>query len=182
MEAQIEEEWRDVVGYDGEYEVSNLGRVRRLPKTIVDSCRGGKRRRFLKAKIIKRTISKTGYYTVALGKRNVKLHRVIAEAFIPNPEGKPYINHKSGVKTDNRICNIEWCTHAENLQHAAHVLGTMNLLHPMRKVVCVETGIVYDSLATAARDTGTAEQNIWHVCNGHWKTSGGYHWRYADGD
>jgi hypothetical protein len=193
MEAQTEEEWRDVVGYEGEYEVSNLGRVRRLPKTIVDSCRGGKRRRFSKAKIIKRTISKTGYYTVALGKRNVKLHRVIAEAFIPNPEGKETVNHINGDKLDNRSCNLEWATQSEQELHKYRVLGCKPagfskeyMENHKRKIECVETGVVYESAAEVGRQLrkGADTSCIVAVCKGrkYHLTAWGYHWRYADGN
>lgn len=182
MEARIgEEEWRDVVGYEGKYRVSSLGRVKSMERSVMVRRLGGEHARNLPGKLLKSTIGKTGYYTVSLCGKNAKLHRVIAEAFIPNPHKKDLINHKNGIRTDNRLDNLEWCTHAENLRHAAHTLKTMNLLHEMRGVECTDTNKAYDSLASAARDTGLKPQNIYHVCRGHWLTCGGLHWRYTDG-
>lgn len=181
MQLEIEE-WKDIPGYEGRYQVSNLGRVKDLG-TEVDVFRLGKtHKRRLAPKLLTKSMSKTGYNTVSLKGKNVKLHRIIAEAFIPNPLGLPLINHKNGVRTDNRLSNLEWCSQAGNLRHAAHILGTMNLLHPMRKVMCIDTGKVYDSLAEASRDTGACVQNIYHVCNGHWQKTANLHWRYMDGN
>ena len=178
MQVEIEE-WRDIKGYEGRYQVSNLGMVRDLGAETVVHRLGGTHKRRLKPKLLTVSVSKTGYNTVSLNGKTTKLHRIIAEAFIPNPDSLLIINHKNGVKTDNRLENLEWCTHAYNLQHAAHTLGTMNLIHPMRRVVCLDTGKVYDSLAEAARDTGAREQNIWHVCNGHWHKTANLRWRYV---
>lgn len=188
METQIDipdtfiEGWRVINWYDGRYLVSNLGRVKDLGTEVTIFRLGKRHKRRLKPKILTKSISKTGYNTVSLNGKNVKLHRVIAEAFIPNPLGLPLINHKNGVKTDNRLSNLEWCSQSGNLRHAAYTLGTMHLLHPMRKVICIDTGKVYDSLAEAARDTGARAQNIYHVCNGHWQKTANLRWRYADGN
>lgn len=104
----MKEEWRDIKGYEGLYQVSNLGRVK--------SFKGRKERLFTLY------LRKDGYYEVGLRKdktRKFKLvHRLVAEAFIPNSDDKPQVNHINGLKTDNHLNNLEWCTAKENTNHA----------------------------------------------------------------
>lgn len=115
----LEEEWRDVVGYEGFYQVSNLGRVRSLDRYVRHSS-GGKMLR--RSKVLKLTPDVDGYSTVGLylgGKSSTfKVHRLVAEVFIPNFDNLPEVNHKDGVKSNNNLGNLEWSTHKENMQHA----------------------------------------------------------------
>jgi hypothetical protein len=107
--------WLPVVGYEGIYDISNLGRVKRLHAI---RSRGRK----TPDKIMKPRVDKDGYLKFTLQKnkkpKSFMLHRLIAFAFIPNIEKKPVINHKDGNKTNNSICNLEWCTVSENTKHA----------------------------------------------------------------
>lgn len=107
----MSEEWRVVEGFP-DYEVSNLGRIRRRTDTT-NKKRGD---------ILSQWQRETGYTGIHLRRdddtHNLYPHRIVAEAFIPNPEGKPCVNHKDGNKSNNRASNLEWCTYKENTQHA----------------------------------------------------------------
>ncbi len=104
-------------------------------------------------KILKRRIDRAGYFTVRLTQDgNTKthfLHRLIAETFVPNTDIKPFVNHINGIKTDNRIENLEWVTHSENVQHAFDT-GLNNTSRPMIMDKC--TGKIYNSISHAARE------------------------------
>lgn len=109
--------WRPVKDYEGYYEVSNLGRVRSLDKYVNTKCDSMRMRNGRVLKCIKHN----EYMWVSLSKDNIKskkrVHRLVAEAFIPNPYNLPYINHKDENKTNNVLENLEWCTPAYNTQY-----------------------------------------------------------------
>lgn len=111
--------WRPVKGFEDRYEVNEAGVVRSLG--WIDT-RGIRR----EPQVMKPHLWKMGYYGLVLSGREKKVaryvHRLVAEAFIPNPHGKPFTNHKDGNKTNNHLSNLEWCTHAENVRHA-HLIG-----------------------------------------------------------
>ena len=106
----IEEIWRPVVGYEGLYEVSNIGRVRSLDRFYY---------RLHKGKVLSPTKDRYGYLTVTLncnGKsKTIKIHRLVAQAFLPNPDNLPQVNHKDEDKTNNNVDNLEWCTAKYNV-------------------------------------------------------------------
>ncbi len=108
--------WSDVVGHRNQYEVSSCGRIRSKDRAGING-------RKLKAREIKQRVTRDGYYTVSLGATQVEqkqcvVHRLVAIAFIPNPENKPQVNHKDGDKLNNSVDNLEWCTASENMIHA----------------------------------------------------------------
>lgn len=167
------EEWRPIPGYEGLYEASNLGRVKSLRRNI----------------ILSPEITRDGYHRYALQNKGIKTRRFghrITWASFENSEilldqtdvVNKVINHKNGVKSDNRLCNLEECSSRENVLHAfAH-----GLRHPtMRKpVLCVETNIIYPSATHAARDAQSDHSFICKACRGEYETAHGLHWKYIN--
>lgn len=122
-----QEVWKDIEGYEGRYQVSNLGRVKSLKKATTSLISGNVCTRIYDESILKPIDTKSntskGYVRVHLGKGTGKrvlksIHRLVALAFIPNPMNLPQVNHINGDKTDNRAENLEWCTAKHNTRHA----------------------------------------------------------------
>ncbi len=114
-----EEIWKDVIGYEGLYEISNYGRIKSIARQVVSQYR----KRTIKEKILKNTTCHYGYTNTCLSKygdsKLFKVHRLVAIHFIPNPENKPQVNHKgkNPNKKDNRVWMLEWVTNKENADH-----------------------------------------------------------------
>lgn len=120
---------------------------------------------------------KNGYLTVLLWNNNeskrVNVHRLVALAYIPNPDNKPTVDHINWDRADNRVENLRWATRKEqgNNRSGKDIRS--------KPVLCVETGIIYPSARECGRQTGFTQANISGCCNGKQKTANGYHWRYV---
>lgn len=187
----MNEIWKDIEGYEGYYQVSNLGRVKSLPRIV----RGGNNYRKVEERI--RSQSSThGYNTVILsanGKnKGVRVHRLVAKAFISNPDNKPEVNHKNGIKNDNRVENLEWVTASENMRHSFAELGqkpSMPTLgkkgydnHSSKPVIQYDVDgefiAEHGGASEAARLFGGNQSRISCCCRGETKICYGYVWRY----
>ena len=173
----MEKIWKDIPGFVGVYQVSNTGKIYSVKKNI----------------ILRPSISDRGYLHVVLynkkTKKNLRINRIVAEAFIPNPENKPLVNHKNGIKTDNRVENLEWVTDGENKIHSYRILKntpprlgkTGELCSCSKPVLQIKNGVIiarFVGLAEAQRQTGTAYQLISGCCRGKHKTANGFSWKY----
>ena len=164
--------WKVIEGFPN-YEVSNLGNVRnKETKRKITPIKGSNG--YLSVRIRKQS----GDYE----KPSLSIHRLVAKAFVENPNDKPQVNHIDGNKTNNYATNLEWCTRVENAQHAME-LGLFNPEppdSPKRKVRIVETGEVFDSIRECAKNIGVAEQHVWACLNGRRLTRNDLHFEYAD--
>lgn len=180
------EQWRDVKGYEGKYQVSNLGNVRSVDRTFTNSCGVIVTR---KGMLLKPNLNRDGYLKVTMhkgGKVNtILIHRQVADAFIPNDKNYPQVNHKDGNKLNNNAANLEWCTALDNMHHAAEQ-GLRNkaleYAKSMRKPVIatnIETGeeTFYRSVHEAEKIFGN---HVTNVLKGSRNKTKGHKFRFAN--
>lgn len=183
-----DEQWRPVAGFEGSYEVSDQGRVRSL-----DRCCTGKngRTRRRAGVILTPGINSWGYQIVVLVVRGeswtTSVHRLVATAFCEHPQGNNCVDHLNGKKTDNRACNLEWVTKAENERRAAHEQGLSPHMARnckiLSKPVCAESAdgtfrITFPSMMEAQR-CGFLQRNISQWCRTPNVEHAGFFWSYA---
>lgn len=177
----MNEIWKDVIEYEGLYQVSNFGRVRST---------------YRYKKVLTPILVNSGYNQVQLCKNGkvkaMLLHRLVASAFLENIGNKPCVNHKDGDKSNNSIGNLEWCTYSENERHSYRVLNKKanktrlglygakcyNHKNIIQLSLNGYTIKEFGSISEASRETGIRHGNIWAVMNGRRNHAGGFKWKY----
>lgn len=189
----MQEIWKDIKGFEGSYQVSNLGNVRSVTRKV-NTFNGF---RTTQGKILKPSLLKNGYYKVDLRQnqkhKNLLVHRLVAQSFIPNPNNLPEVNHKDTNPSNNRIDNLEWCNQSHNIKYAYKYGNAKptkgcfqigNIPHNRRKInqysknkefICS-----YISIKEASDYTHIKRSAINNCLTKRCKTSGGFIWEYAD--
>ena len=187
-----EEIWRDIKGYEGLYEVSNLGQIKSLDRYKYTKGRYGIMKTKIKGRLLKPCLNHDGYEEIVLSKdgksKMYRLHRIVAETFINNFDNKNQVNHKNGNKLDNKVQNLEWCNCKDNIHHALK----NNLMKPAKgkeHYMAKEVGKYnennqliekYDTIVQAGKLNKISDTNIIHCLKGRTKKAGGYKWKYMD--
>ena len=161
----MDEKWLKIDNFD--YYISNYGRVKNF-----------------KNKILKNVRDNTGYIVITLVKEHKKykkyIHRLVALHFIPNQYNYNEVNHIDGNKSNNHYLNLEWTNRSKNMRHSVDVLK--HKYGKRRKVKCIESGLIYDSLTEACKDVGGSKGNLCALLRGknRSKTFAKFHWIYVD--
>ena len=169
--------WMDIPHYEGLYQVSNMGRVKALPRERINHSGG---HWIQPEKIMAITINKDGYHCVSLtnanhNRKTERVHRLVALAFIDNPEGKPEVNHINCIRGDNRVENLEWVTHKENNKYTSECGHKSN-----KKIQCIETGQIFNTSTEAASVDGGDCGDIRKSARNEGKTGVyGFHYVYV---
>lgn len=203
------EEWKDIEGWEGKYQVSNYGDIKRLERDITDSL--GRTKHYTE-KIFHPHKANNGYTRVSFGTERDLTHRVVAKAFLPNPRNLPEVNHKDGHRKDFNFAgtkennyedgNLEWVDRKENMLHASRT-GLINKDSKKRKISTalnqkksVEKALrpvallddennilsIFRNIKIAGEITNIPQQNIGEVCRGNRDSAGGFKWEYVDKD
>ncbi len=186
------EVWKDIPEYLGYYQISSLGRVKSLERTITSSPSKkypNGRTLVLKSKILTPCTDKKGYKFVQLfinnKFRSKKVHRLVAECFIPNPENLPQVNHKDEVKSNNSVDNLEWCSSIYNINYGVgKYKKTLNKRIPVVQYTLDDKLIrEYESATAATKVLNIKQGNVRQIlqtCRGVYKTMFGYKWKFKN--
>lgn len=197
---ECKEEWKDIEGFEGLYQISTFGRVKSLVGWV-----GNKniKKYIHREKILKTKPKKNGYLVVTLRYQNVikykSIHRLVAKTFLPNPNNYPVVNHIDGNKTNNNINNLEWCTYSHNTREAIKIglmpkpntvlkrwTGKFGKEHnKSRHIYQIDKNTKkvvaeYYGVPEITRKTGFCESALYAVLHHRRKTTGGYIWEFAD--
>lgn len=184
MENFNEEIWKPVMGYEGYYECSNLGRVRSVDRYVNNRHKNGLQ--FKRGQILK-TASQRGYRILILSKEGKqvckKVHRLVAESFIPNPDNLPFVNHKDENKTNNCVDNLEWCTVKYNSNYGTATEKRLNNAKKHSKPVLqfdLNGNFIkeWSSINLIEKELGYFSALIIGCCKQKYKQGYGYIWRY----
>lgn len=186
------ERWKDIAGYVGEYQISTYGRVRTVAHVTMRKHKSGHEYPYtVREKIRKTKRNNKGYEQIGLrsyGRPDAYflIHRLVAEAFLPNPDALPCVNHKNENRSDNRLDNLEWCSYEYNINYGTHkekAAAWMRERRVRKEVVQMTLDgkeiARFPSQTEASKATGISLSGIRDACTGKYKQMKGYRWRYV---
>lgn len=179
------EVWKDIAGYEGYYQISNFGNIRSVDRVIYSDKFHIGIKRELKGRTLNPSVNNHGYLSLILSKngekKSCRIHRLVAEAFIKNPNNYDQVNHIDGDKTNNKVENLEWCNNQYNVIHAYK--NGLAKSHPKSikqydlKGNYIQT---FESIVKASKEVNGNTSNINKCVKGHINSAYGYKWRYID--
>ena len=179
----MQEIWKDIHNYEGLYQISNYGSVKSLERKVKNTKSSY---RIVKEKILSCGKSSNGYYYIILyknqNKKIYRIHRLVAEAFIPNPNNYSEVNHKDENKENNNVNNLEWCNHIYNINYGTSIKRKAEK-HQRQVIQYTKNNEIikeYNSLKEASDKIGIDSSSIIRCCKRKQKTCGGYIWKYKE--
>lgn len=191
----MKELWKDIPSYEGLYQISNLGRVKSLSKFHKISKDYSSIGYWSKERILKNIEDKQKYFMVKLSKngklKNYRVHRLVAQLFVENPNNLSQVNHKDGNKHNNCFNNLEWCTCKDNIRHAwinglnyntehQYLLGKSKSKRVFQYTTNGDFVKDWESMTIVTKKLGISTQSISKCCKGLIKTAGGFVWKYKN--
>lgn len=183
--------WKDIPGYENLYQISSMGKVKSLRRTV--KYKNGAIH-IVNEKILKPSKDREGYLRIFLCKeginKNMLVHRLVCESFLKNPYNLPEVNHRNEIKTDNRLENLEYCDRKYNVNYGTGNERRAKELSKVKKgvyntkkskpVKCLENGKIYPSISEVHRQFGFSQGNICECCNKKRKSAYKLHWEWAE--